>query len=88
MLPARYLKLGYLGYFCNIFSALWVVVLGVFVCFPPSLPVTGGIMNYTSVILVGLFAITIAFWFTIGKKFDGPNIDWEELNTLAAMKDN
>ncbi|EXJ78191.1 hypothetical protein A1O3_09352 [Capronia epimyces CBS 606.96] len=80
-LPARYLNLGYFGYLCNIFAVLWIVVLGTLICFPPTLPVTVGAMNYTSVILVGLFAIIIALWFVNGRKnFHGPTIDWELLN--------
>ena len=63
------------------------MVLGVFVCFPPGLPVAVGTMNYTSVILVGLFGVILVFWFTIGKRFEGPKIDWQELNALAATKD-
>lgn len=77
-LPPRYLNLGWLGYFCNIFSVLLIVVLGVFVCLPPSLPVTAATMNYICVIIVGLFAIILGLWFTGGKwKFEGPHIDWE-----------
>ena len=76
-LPSRYLNLGYLGYFCNIFSILWIVVLGTLVCFPPHLPVTVGTMNYSAVVIVGLFSFIILCWFTIGKKFDGPHIQWD-----------
>ncbi|CAG7934397.1 unnamed protein product [Penicillium olsonii] len=56
-LPDRYLKLGWLGYFCNIFSVLWIILLGVLICMPPNLPVSLGSMNYTPVILVGIFTI-------------------------------
>ncbi|PYH87691.1 choline transporter, partial [Aspergillus ellipticus CBS 707.79] len=77
-LPRRYLNLGWLGYFCNGFVVLWIVVLGVFVCLPLSLPVAAESMNYTSVVLVGLFAIVIALWYGLGKRaFRGPQIDWE-----------
>ncbi|KAH6989506.1 amino acid/polyamine transporter I [Ilyonectria sp. MPI-CAGE-AT-0026] len=77
-LPPRYLNLGWFGYACNAFSILWIVVLGVLVCMPPSLPVTTATMNYISVVTVGLFSIIIALWFTGGRKnFEGPHIDWE-----------
>ncbi|OQE16166.1 hypothetical protein PENSTE_c025G04039 [Penicillium steckii] len=56
-LPPRYLNLGIIGYFCNGFSILWIVVLGVAVCMPPSLPVSIGTMNYICVVAIGLFAI-------------------------------
>lgn len=86
-LPVRWLNLGYLGYFCNIFSVLWIVVLGVCVCMPPTLPVTVASMNYTSVCMVGLFSIVIGFWFTIGKNFKGPQIDWDAINVVAVIPD-
>ncbi|KAF2120327.1 amino acid/polyamine transporter I [Lophiotrema nucula] len=78
-LPARWLNLGYLGYFCNTFAILWIGVLAVTVCMPPSLPVAVGSMNYTSVSLVGLALIIFSFWFTIGGKFKGPDIDWDAM---------
>ncbi|GAP85727.1 putative choline transporter [Rosellinia necatrix] len=90
-LPPRYLNLGILGYFCNGFSILWIVVLGVLVSMPPSLPVSVQTMNYTSVILVGLFVIIILQWYFDGRKrFQGPHIDWElikEANTQM-LKNN
>lgn len=78
-LPKRYLRLGWLGYFCNAFSILWIVVLGVCVCMPPNLPVAVGNMNYTSPIMVGLFIIIMLMWYVIGKRFEGPKVDWELL---------
>ncbi|CAG8145989.1 unnamed protein product [Penicillium salamii] len=79
-LPDRYLKLGWLGYFCNIFSVLWIIILGVLICMPPNLPVSLGSMNYTPVILVGIFAIINLIWIFSGKKkFEGPQIDWNAM---------
>jgi choline transport protein len=53
-------------------------VLGVSVCMPPSLPVAIGTMNYSSVVMVGLFSIILGLWFFDGrKKFKGPRIDWD-----------
>ncbi|OJJ36547.1 hypothetical protein ASPWEDRAFT_152042 [Aspergillus wentii DTO 134E9] len=73
---SRYLKLGYVGLFCNVFSVLYIIVLGTFLCFPPLLPVTKGSMSYTSPVLVGLFAVIVGMWFIFGrKKFQGPKID-------------
>ncbi|VUC29731.1 unnamed protein product [Clonostachys rosea] len=84
-LPTRYLRLGYLGYFCNLFSILFIVLLGVLVCMPPAIPVTIQSMNYTSVVMVGLFFIVIILWFVNGKKnFNGPKIDWELLEASNA----
>jgi choline transport protein len=42
--------------------------MGIFVCFPPGLPVAVGTRNYTSVMLVGLFLIILAFL----------GVQWEE----------
>ncbi|KAL8826462.1 MAG: hypothetical protein Q9170_007395 [Blastenia crenularia] len=82
-LPARPFDLGRIGLFCNIIAPLLVTVFGTFICFPPQLPVTVSNMNYTPVILVGLFGIIVGLWFTQGKKFAGPKIDWELLNLTA-----
>jgi choline transport protein len=77
LLP-RYLNLGVFGYVCNVFSVLWIVVLGVIVCMPPSIPVTTATMNYSSIIIVGLFTIIIILWFVHGRRnFEGPHIDWD-----------
>ncbi|KAI1628725.1 amino acid/polyamine transporter I [Exophiala viscosa] len=84
-LPRRYVNLGWVGYFCNIFSPLWIIVLTALVCMPPSIPVEVGTMNYTSPILVGLFAIVIGSWFIYGHQFEGPKIDWEMLNATHEL---
>lgn len=84
-LPERPFKLGYLGYFCNIFATLWIPVLIVLVCMPPALPVTIGSMNYTSPILVGILVLITAAWFIFGHQFEGPKIDWDMLNTGNRM---
>ncbi|KAL8868219.1 MAG: hypothetical protein Q9174_005133, partial [Haloplaca sp. 1 TL-2023] len=82
-LPTRALNLGRAGFVCNLLSPLLVIVVGTFICFPPQLPVTTDNMNYTSVILVGLFGVIIGLWYTRGHKFQGPKIDWELLNLTA-----
>lgn len=47
---------------------------------PPNLPVSLGSMNYTPVILVGIFAIINLIWIVSGrKKFEGPQIDWNAM---------
>ena len=84
-LPPRYLNLGVFGYICNGFATIWIVILAVLVCMPPTLPVTVGAMNYTSVVLVGLSSIMVGLWFITGRKtFQGPNINWDELYSLNA----
>lgn len=77
----RPLSLGKWGYICNIFAPLWITVMCVLVCFPTSLPVTVGSMNYSAPVMVGLFFGIIVCWFVIGKQFEGPNIDLEFLSS-------
>ncbi|KAJ5360449.1 hypothetical protein N7517_009640 [Penicillium concentricum] len=79
-LPKRPLDLGRWGYIWNVLASLWIIVVGVMVCFPPNLPVTLGSMNYSAPVLVGLCLIILVFWGLIGDEFKGPNIDWEMLN--------
>lgn len=81
ILPRRYLNLGpVIGPFCNLFSVLWIVVLGVFVCFPPEIPVSVEGVNYTAVVVVGIFAVILLFWAVSGRRtFKGPQVDWEGL---------
>lgn len=85
ILPQRYLNLGPLmGPFCNLFSVLWIVVLGVFVCFPPAIPVSVGDVNYTAAVVVGVFAVILLFWGVSGRRmFKGPRVDWEGLARQA-----
>ncbi|MDI1485701.1 MAG: hypothetical protein OHK93_003890 [Ramalina farinacea] len=74
------LRLGpYIGYACNILSPLLVIVFGVCICFPPQLPVTVGNMNYTAVILAGLWVMILGFWYARRGRFEGPRIDWKGL---------
>ncbi|KAK1847970.1 hypothetical protein CCHR01_09404 [Colletotrichum chrysophilum] len=82
-LPRRYLNLGRAGYVCNTFSILWTLVLLVFICMPLSLPATTASMNYTAVILVGLFFVIVFLWYMDGNKsFRGPEIDWDMIRSL------
>ena len=86
-LPRRYLDLGGFGYFCNAFSVLWIVVQGVFVCLPTSLPVEVDTMSYTSAVLVGLFATISVMWLIIGRtSFEGPHIDWPEMARTGSLE--
>lgn len=79
-LPRRPLNLGLWGYLCNVFAPLWIMIMCVLVSMPPELPVFTTSMNYTAPILLGLFLIILCFWFTTGRQFEGPSIDWEALN--------
>lgn len=80
--PSRPFNLGRIGYVCNVLAPLLVATIGLFICFPPQLPVTAGNANYTPPILAAMFLIILALWFTIGRKFKGPKIDWEGLGLM------
>ncbi|PYI16615.1 amino acid transporter [Aspergillus violaceofuscus CBS 115571] len=84
-LPARYFNLGTLGYGVNVFSVLWVILSGIFFCFPTSTSPTLENMNYNSVVLTGIFAIVMLCWFERRGKFSGPNINWDALNATQGM---
>jgi hypothetical protein len=44
-------------------------------------------LNYSFVILVGLFVIILLLWFLNGRhRFRGPTIDWEMLKRANAME--
>ncbi|KAL8682513.1 MAG: hypothetical protein Q9186_001460 [Xanthomendoza sp. 1 TL-2023] len=80
---SRPFNLGKAGYICNILAPILVTIIATFICFPPQLPVTVSNMNYTPVILVGLFGVIIGLWYTRGKRFTGPKIDWEGLGLVG-----
>ncbi|KAM0803700.1 amino acid permease-domain-containing protein [Usnea florida] len=82
VLPDHPFDLGMMGHACNFLSPILVTVVGVLVCFPPELPVTTSNINYTPVVLVALFIIVLAFWLTMGHKFQGPTIDWDALKSV------
>ncbi|KAF3805166.1 Choline transport protein [Colletotrichum gloeosporioides] len=86
-LPRRYFNLGWAGYVCNILSILWILVLLVFICMPPSLPATPASMNYTAVVLVGLLFVVVSLWYMDrNKTFQGPEIDWDMIRSLNSSR--
>lgn len=54
--------LGPLGMFCNIVTCLWAIFALVFYSFPSFMPVTGGTMNYVSVVIVVYFIFALGYW--------------------------
>ncbi|OJJ30922.1 hypothetical protein ASPWEDRAFT_62284 [Aspergillus wentii DTO 134E9] len=85
-LPKRPFNLGYAGYAVNIFSVLWLILSGIFFCFPTTNPPTIGNMNYNSVVICGIFAIILLLWIERRKKFSGPNINWELLDATRQLQ--
>ena len=82
VLPEHPFDLGRMGYICNFLSPILVTVVGVLICFPPELPVTHHNINYTPVVLVALSLAICGFWFTVGRRFEGPKIDWDVLKNV------
>lgn len=73
-----------LGMVVNVVAVLYIVVTVVFFCFPLVLPVTVQNMNYTSVITVGLMALTAMWWAVRGRKdYRGPQYSMEAAQELA-----
>ncbi|GAM34453.1 hypothetical protein TCE0_015r02044 [Talaromyces pinophilus] len=63
------------GLVINCVAASFVVVTSIFFCFPTSLPVSGSVMNYVSVV-IGIFLVLItSYWFVYGKRFQGPKFE-------------
>jgi choline transport protein len=54
--------LGKLGLFCNIITIMWTIFALVFFSFPTFMPVSGGTMNYFSVVLVIYLIWSLGYW--------------------------
>ncbi|OAA60374.1 Amino acid/polyamine transporter I [Niveomyces insectorum RCEF 264] len=75
VLPERYMNLGRLGVFCNVFSVIWVSFFIVLFCFPTTKQTTAQSMNYVSVVTAGCGLIIAGVWFSgKNKGFTGPHI--------------
>ncbi|KAF5572395.1 HNM1-choline permease [Fusarium pseudoanthophilum] len=79
-LPRRTFSLGKLGYAVNMYSVLFMIVIGVVFCLPQTNPTTAGSMNYNAPVVVGLFTVVCLLWIERRSKFKGPHIDWDLLN--------
>ncbi|KAM0541007.1 hypothetical protein ACHAPJ_013407 [Fusarium lateritium] len=79
-LPNRYFNLGRFGYAVNVYSVIFLIVIGVIFCLPQTHPTTINSMNYNAPVIVGLFALICLLWVERRNKFHGPNIDWDVLN--------
>jgi choline transport protein len=67
--------MGNAGYYINAIAVILIVFFDVIFCFPASLPVATSTMNYNSVILVGVIAITLFWWLVHAiRKYEGPKL--------------
>jgi hypothetical protein len=88
MVPGPFYMGQKLGMAVNIVSLMYISVTVVFFCFPFVLPATAKNMNYTSVIIVGLMALTALWWVFRGRQqYQGPHYSFEAAESLAAFQD-
>ncbi|KAI9874448.1 MAG: hypothetical protein M1830_009735, partial [Pleopsidium flavum] len=84
--PGPFWMTGLLGYTVNGIACSYIVVFIVIYCFPYSLPVRAGSMNY-SCLITGSLTIFVAVWWTwVGRRgYTGPKaleIDGMEVNAM------
>lgn len=69
-------RLGRFGIFLNVISIAYTLFCCVFLLFPPYRPVTAQNFNYASVVLAGVFVLSLVYWFLRGRKvYTGPAIE-------------
>jgi len=67
--------MGKYGYFVNAVAVLGIVFFDIMFCFPYGYPVSIPLMNWNSVILVGVLLLTTGWWFAHGlRKYPGPKL--------------
>lgn len=59
----RWFNLGRFGNVAYVVAMVWCMFVTVWLCFPLYLPVTLPYMNWTSVVVVGISALSIGYWF-------------------------
>ncbi|KAK3495480.1 amino acid permease-domain-containing protein [Neurospora crassa] len=68
-------RLGKFGTPINILAVLFIVLFNALFCFPYDYPTTTESMNYNSVILVGVVALTALWWVVHARrKYPGPRV--------------
>ncbi|KAK4635820.1 Choline transport protein [Fulvia fulva] len=60
--PGPFWMGGMAGYLVNIITCVLIVFFNVWFCWPFAYPVTVDLMNYNSVILVGIVGLTLFWW--------------------------
>ncbi|KAF2471024.1 amino acid transporter [Lindgomyces ingoldianus] len=73
--PAGPFHMGSVGFVMNALAVLFIIFFNIMYCFPFGIPTTVSSMNYNSVILVGVTALTTIWWFIHGsRKYPGPRM--------------
>lgn len=70
--------LGPVGLFANVITLSWTVFAAVFFCFPFTMPVESGSMNYASAVLGGFTIYAIIYWFVRARKTFAKNHDLDK----------
>lgn len=73
--------MGKAGFAVNGIAVLFIILFNIMYCFPYALPTTVASMNYNSVILVGVVAITTFWWLVHGlRHYEGPKLGSFEMD--------
>ncbi|KAH7121531.1 amino acid/polyamine transporter I [Dactylonectria macrodidyma] len=81
-LPQHPYNLGKWGYAVNLYSVVFLIVIGVVFCLPQTNPTSINSMNYNAPVIIGLFMLICLLWLERRHKFNGPKIDWDLLNQV------
>lgn len=88
MVPGPFYMGRRLGMIVNLVALMYILVTVVFFCFPLVLPITAKNMNYTSVIIVGLMALTALWWsFRAKRVYQGPKYSFEAAERLTVFQE-
>ncbi|CAF1002246.1 unnamed protein product [Adineta ricciae] len=71
--PLGEFNLGRFGLPIGIISSIWLMITSIFMFFPTTYPVTADNMNYTVVIVAGIFVLAASYWLISARHwFVGP----------------
>jgi len=74
-LPEGPFWMGKAGWAINGIAVVSIIFFNIIFCFPYSMPAAVATMNYNSVVLVGVAALTAIWWFVHGStKYEGPKL--------------
>jgi len=80
-IPPGAFWMGKAGFAVNGIAVLFIILFNIMYCFPYALPTTVASMNYNSVILVGVVAITTFWWLVHGlRHYEGPKLGSFEMD--------